>query len=55
MQKQILIVISIIGLVVGRDINNAGLSLIKEMEGWEANYYYDQIVRLLARLFFLLR
>ncbi|CAG2180583.1 unnamed protein product, partial [Oppiella nova] len=43
MQKQILVVISIIGLVVGRDINNAGLSLIKQQEGWRANYYYDQI------------
>ncbi|CAG2163708.1 unnamed protein product, partial [Oppiella nova] len=38
------VVISIIGLVVGRDINNAGLSLIKEMEGdWRADYYYDEI------------
>ncbi|CAG2179361.1 unnamed protein product [Oppiella nova] len=43
MQKQILIVISIIGLVVGRDINGAGLALIKQQEGWRANYYYDQI------------
>ncbi|CAG2178298.1 unnamed protein product [Oppiella nova] len=43
MQKQILVVISIIGLVVGRDINGAGLALIKEMEDFRADFYWDQI------------
>ena len=44
MNKQVFIVIAFIGLVAGRQINQAGINLIKEMEGFRANFYFDQIV-----------
>lgn len=31
-------------LVVGRQINQAGLDLIKGFEGWRANFYIDSAV-----------
>lgn len=54
MNKQVLIVIALIGLVVGRQINQAGINLIKEMEGYRANFYLDQIVSFISMFIFFL-
>ena len=42
--NKIVIVFALIGLVAGRQINQAGINLIKEMEGFRGDFYYDQIV-----------
>ncbi|CAG2104781.1 unnamed protein product [Medioppia subpectinata] len=43
MQKIVLVIVAMVGLAAGRNINWNGLNLIKGFEGYRANYYLDQI------------
>lgn len=44
MQKALIVILTVTTLVSGRNINQAGLNLIKEFEGFRANFYKDAVV-----------
>jgi hypothetical protein len=44
MLKTFLVILAAIALVRGRNINEAGLNLIKGFEGFRANFYNDSVV-----------
>jgi hypothetical protein len=50
MQKALIVILSVITLVSGRRINDAGLKLIKQFEGFRANFYRDAVVSLFLKI-----
>jgi hypothetical protein len=44
MQKTLIVILTFIALVRGRNINEAGLNLIKGFEGFRADFYKDSVV-----------
>ncbi len=50
MLKNFLVILAAIALVNGRNINQAGLNLIKGFEGWRANFYVDAAVSLSLKI-----
>lgn len=44
MYKPIAILLLLVAGTYARQINNAGLALIKEFEGFRANFYNDAVV-----------
>jgi hypothetical protein len=54
MQKTLLVILGAFSLVSARQINEAGLDLIKELEGFRTDFYVDAAVSL-SRLKFHLK
>jgi hypothetical protein len=50
MQKALIVILTVITLVRGRIINKAGLNLIKEFEGFRADFYGDATVSLSLKI-----
>jgi hypothetical protein len=50
MQKALIVILTVVTIVSSRRINKAGLNLIKEFEGFRANFYGDAVVSLSLKI-----